>query len=72
MIQPGCDDGDPVESFLHPEDAAKVVEDTRRVAEGGRGVVLCIRMRRADGSFVEVESLRRPPSGRGGEPQVLR
>ncbi len=72
-IQPGAMTGTPVESFLHPEDAAKVVEDTRRVAEGGRGVVLCFRMRRADGSFVEVESSATPALGEtGGELQVLR
>ncbi len=66
-IQPGAMAGTPVESFLHPEDAGKVVADTRRVAEGGRGVVLCFRMRRADGSFVEVESSATPALGETGE-----
>jgi len=66
-IQPGAMTGAPVESFLHPEDAGKVVADTRRVAEGGRGVVLCFRMRRADGSFVEVESSATPALGDAGE-----
>lgn len=72
-IQPGAMTGTPVESFLHPEDAGKVVADTRRVAEGGQGVVLCFRMRRADGSFVEVESSATPALGETGEgPRVLR
>ena len=66
-IQPGAMTGTPVESFLHPDDAEKVAADTRRVAEGGRGVVLCFRMRRADGSFVEVESSATPALGETGE-----
>ena len=36
-IQPGSMAGAPVEAFLHPEDAEKVVADTRRVADGGAG-----------------------------------
>lgn len=66
-IQPGAMSGAPVESFLHPEDAEKVVADTRRVADGGAGVVLCFRMRRADGTFVEVESSATPALGETGE-----
>ncbi|MBE0602013.1 MAG: PAS domain S-box protein, partial [Deltaproteobacteria bacterium] len=62
-IQPGSMEGAPVEAFLHPEDAEKVLSDTRRVAEGGKGVVLCFRMRRADGMFVEVESSATPAPG---------
>ncbi len=72
-IQPGSMTGAPVETFLHPEDAQKVVEDTRRVAEGGQGVVLCFRMRRTDGTFVEVESSATPAPGEAwGGLRVLR
>jgi PAS domain S-box-containing protein len=66
-IPPGSMAGAPMEAFLHPEDAEKVAEDTRRVAEGGRGIVLLFRMRRSDGAFVEVESSATPVPGEAGE-----
>ncbi len=55
-IRPESMTGAPLEAFLHPEDAEKVVADIRRVAGGEQGVTLLYRMRRADGGFVEVES----------------
>jgi two-component system, cell cycle sensor histidine kinase and response regulator CckA len=66
--------GAPIEGFLHPDDRERVLEDIRKTAAGGPGAgTLVYRMRRADGSFAEVESAATPLPGRGdGAPRVLR
>ncbi|MEW6718997.1 MAG: ATP-binding protein [Thermodesulfobacteriota bacterium] len=72
-IRPESMVGAPLESFLHPGDAEKVVADTRRVSEGKPGVTLLCRMRRADGTFLEAESLATAAPGAAGEERgVLR
>ena len=72
-IRPESMAGAPVEAFLHPEDAEKVVADIQRVAGGAQGVTLLYRMRRADGTFVEVESSATPaPAEAGAGHRVLR
>lgn len=73
-IRPELMVGAPVEGFLHPEDAEKVLADIRRTASGGEGAItLLYRMRRADGTFVEVESsATRSPEASEGDRRVLR
>jgi PAS domain S-box-containing protein len=73
-IRPELMVGAPVEGFLHPDDAERVLADIRRVASGGEGAfTLLYRMRRADGTFVEVESsATRAPGAGEGDRWVLR
>ncbi len=73
-VRPDLMAGAPVEGFLHPDDRAKVVDDIRRLASGGPGAaVLLHRMRRADGTFVEVESAAiAVPGETAGSRRVLR
>ncbi|MGZ8474583.1 MAG: ATP-binding protein, partial [Candidatus Deferrimicrobiaceae bacterium] len=72
-IRPELMSGSPVEGFLHPDDAAKVVAEIRRAAAGEKAdASLPYRMRRADGQFVDVESSSTPfPEGPEGERRVL-
>ena len=70
-IRPELLSGSPVEGFLHPDDVEKVLAENRRVASGGtEAMTLVYRMRRADGTFAEVESVATPVPG--AEPRVLR
>ena len=56
-VRPELMAGSPLEGFLHPDDIGEVLAENRRVSSGGEGTVTLLhRMRRADGSFVEVES----------------
>ena len=73
-IRPELMAGSPIEGFLHPDDAERVLEEIRRVASGGKGAgALLHRMRRADGTFLEVESAATPvPGDAEGELRVLR
>lgn len=73
-IRPELLTGAPHEGFLHPDDAEKVVSETRRVAAGEKtGFPLQHRMRRATGEYVEVESAATPiPGGPGEDARVLR
>jgi len=72
-IRPELLAGSPIEGFLHPDDAEKVLSEIRGVASGGKGAgTLPHRMRRADGNFVEVESASTPIPGEAeGERRVL-
>ena len=65
--------GSPFESFLHPDDAEKVLAEIRRAAAGEKpDGSLAHRMRCADGRFVDVESSSTPfPDGPEGERRVL-
>lgn len=73
-IRPELMSGSPVEGFLHPDDAAKVVGEIRRTAAGEKpDASLPYRMRCADGHFVDVESSSTSfPEGPEGERRVLR
>jgi len=73
-IRPELMNGSPVEGFLHPDDAKKVVEEIRRTAGGEKPEApLPYRMRRADGRFVDVESSSTSfREGPEGERRVLR
>jgi two-component system cell cycle sensor histidine kinase/response regulator CckA len=73
-IRPELMTGAPHEGFLHPDDAEKIVSETRRVASGEKtGFPLQYRMRRASGEYVEVESAATPIPGASGEDaRVLR
>jgi PAS domain S-box-containing protein len=73
-IRPELMAGSPVEGFLHPDDVETVLAENRRVLDGGGGMLpLLLRMRRADGGFVEVESLAIAIPGEvPGELRVLR
>jgi len=66
--------GSPIEGFLHPDDVGEVLEKNRHVSSGGEGTVTLLhRMRRADGSFVEVESSATAIPGEApGDLRVLR
>jgi PAS domain S-box-containing protein len=73
-IRPELMAGSPLEGFLHPDDVDAVLAENRRVLEGGEGALpLLLRLRRADGGFVEAESLAIAiPGDAAGEPRVLR
>jgi PAS domain S-box-containing protein len=74
-IRPERMSGSPIEGFLHPDDVEAVLSENRRLASGGEGPVIRMhRMRRADGTFVEVESsaIAIPGEAPGGLPRVLR
>ncbi len=56
-IRPELMTGSPLEGFLHPDDAAKVVDGIRRTADGEMAdTSMTYRIRGADGRFVDVES----------------
>ena len=73
-VRPELMNGSPVEGFLHPDDAGKVVGEIGRTAGGEKpDASLPYRMRGADGRFVDVESSSSPfPEGPEGERRVLR
>jgi two-component system, cell cycle sensor histidine kinase and response regulator CckA len=73
-VRPELMNGSPVEGFLHPDDAGKVVGEIRRTAGGEKpDTSLSYRMRAADGRFVDVESSSTPvPEGPEGYRRVLR
>jgi len=73
-VRPELMNGSPVEGFLHPDDAGKVVAEIRRTAGGEKpDASLPYRMRGADGRFVDVESSSTPlPEGPDGDRRVLR
>ncbi len=73
-IRPELLNGSPIEGFLHPDDAERVVEEIRRVAGGEKPEEsLPYRMRGAGGEFVDVESSSTSfPGGLAGERRVLR
>ena len=73
-VRPELMNGSPVEGFLHPDDARKVVGEIRRTAGGGKpDASLPYRMRGADGRFVDVESSSTSfPEGPEGDRRVLR
>ena len=72
-VRPELLNGSPIEGFLHPDDAGKVVAEIRRTAYGEKpGESLSYRMRGADGRFVDVESSSTPfPDGPEGDRRVL-
>jgi len=71
-IRPELFAGSPIERFLHPDDAEKVLAESRRVLSGAKETVtLQYRMRRSDGTFAEVEATATPIPGEGEE-RVLR
>jgi PAS domain S-box-containing protein len=63
-----------VEAFVHPEDRERFLEANRRLARGERAAMtLQYRLRRKDGSFMEVETVASPVlDGQGEIRQVLR
>ena len=73
-VRPELLNGSPIEGFLHPDDAGKVVAEIRRTADGEKPEAsLPYRMRGADGRFVDVESSSTPfPDGPEGDRRVLR
>jgi PAS domain S-box-containing protein len=73
-VRPELMSGSPLEGFLHPDDAGKVVGEIRRTAGGEKpDASLPYRMRSADGRFVDVESSSTPfPGGPEGDRRVLR
>jgi len=73
-VRPELMSGSPIEGFLHPDDAGKVVGEIGRTAGGEKpDASLPYRMRGADGRFVDVESSSSPfPEGPEGERRVLR
>jgi PAS domain S-box-containing protein len=73
-IRPEILVGSPIDGFLHPEDAEVVLAEIRRVASGEKGAgTLLHRMRRADGTFAEVESAATAIPGEAeGERRALR
>jgi two-component system cell cycle sensor histidine kinase/response regulator CckA len=73
-VRPELMNGSPVEGFLHPDDAEKVVAEIRRTADGEKpDASLPYRMRGAGGRFVDVESSATPfPEGPEGGRRVLR
>jgi len=73
-FRPELLNGSPIEGFLHPDDAERVVEEIRRVAGGEKPEEsLPYRMRDAGGKFVDVESSSTSfPGGAAGERRVLR
>lgn len=66
--------GVPVEAFVHPDDRERFLEANRRLARGDRAAMtLRYRLRRKDGSFMDVETVASPVLGEEGEiRQVLR
>jgi len=73
-IRPELMSGSPVEGFLHPDDAGKVMAEIRRACGGEKpDASLAYRMRIADGRFVDVESSSTSfPEGPEGDLRVLR
>jgi len=73
-VRPELMSGSPLEGFLHPDDAGKVLAEIRRTADGERpDASFPYRMRSADGRFVDVESSSTPfPDGPEGDRRVLR
>ncbi|HEX7519863.1 MAG TPA: ATP-binding protein, partial [Candidatus Deferrimicrobium sp.] len=73
-VRPELMNGSPLEGFLHPDDAGKVVAEIRRAADGEKSdASLPYRMRGVDGRFVDVESSSTSfPDGPEGDRHVLR
>ncbi|MGE5247332.1 MAG: ATP-binding protein [Verrucomicrobiota bacterium] len=73
-VRPDLMAGAPVEGFVHPDDRVKVVDEIRRVASGEPGAAALLhRLRRTDGTFVEVESAATAvPGETAGSRRVLR
>lgn len=59
-------------AFLHPEDREKFLEENRRIAERDRpAMTLHCRLRRKDGSFLEVETVSSSVLGEQGEIRMV-
>ena len=73
-VRPELMNGSPVEGFLHPDDAGKVVAEIGRTAGGEKpDASLPYRMRGAGGRIVDVESSSTSfPEGPEGDRRVLR
>jgi diguanylate cyclase (GGDEF)-like protein/PAS domain S-box-containing protein len=56
-VQGSALEGRRLEELVHPEDRPKLVAFMRRVARPGRTVPLSARMRHADGTWLEIDSL---------------